>query len=185
MMARALAKAGAGRVYIAARRKEILDAAVESIGVPGVVVPLTCDVTSTESLTSAVRAVEKDVGFLNLLVCNSGVGGTKPLKPITAGMTLEEWRDAQLSIDPDDFDRTFDVNCRAVWYTSMAFLKLLDAGNKKANVEQSSQIVVTGSITAFSRKAPGGWAYAYGMSKAAVTHTVKQLSVVLPQWDIR
>ncbi|EJT81214.1 rhamnolipids biosynthesis 3-oxoacyl-[acyl-carrier-protein] reductase [Gaeumannomyces tritici R3-111a-1] len=183
MMARALAEAGAYRVYISGRRTEVLQAAAESIGLPGVVVPLACDVTSAESLGAAAQAVEKDVGFLNLLVCNSGVGGPPSVPQLTAETTLEEWRDAQLTVDPAEFDRTFEVNCRAVWYTSMAFLKLLDAGNKKGNVSQSSQIVVTSSVAAFNKKAPGGWAY--GMSKAAVTHAVKQLSVLLPQWGIR
>jgi hypothetical protein len=75
------------------------------------------------------------------------------------------------------------VNSTSVWYTSMAFLQLLDNGNKKGNVKQSSQIVVTSSIGGFNKKAPGGWAY--GPSKAAATHIAKQLSVVLPTWNIR
>jgi NAD(P)-dependent dehydrogenase (short-subunit alcohol dehydrogenase family) len=65
----------------------------------------------------------------------------------------------------------------------VAFLKLLDNGNKKGNVEQPSQVIVTSSIGAFNKKAPGGWAY--NQSKAAVTLAAKQLSVVLPNWNIR
>ncbi|KAL1880575.1 hypothetical protein VTK73DRAFT_5380 [Phialemonium thermophilum] len=78
---------------------------------------------------------------------------------------------------------TFRVNVSSVWYTAMAMLKLLDVGNKRQNIVQSSQIVVTSSIGGFNRKAPGGWAY--GQSKAAATHLVKQLSTVLPVWKIR
>jgi NAD(P)-dependent dehydrogenase (short-subunit alcohol dehydrogenase family) len=62
-------------------------------------------------------------------------------------------------------------------------LKLLDNGNKKGNVEQSSQIILISSIAAFNREAPGGWAY--GQSKAAATHIARQLSIVLPTWHIR
>jgi len=97
--------------------------------------------------------------------------------------TLDEWRDQQLSYDFNEFTDTFKVNATSVWYTAMAFLKLLDNGNKKGNVVQSSQVVVTSSIGGFNKKAPGG--YAYGPSKAAATHIAKQLSNVLPTWNIR
>lgn len=65
----------------------------------------------------------------------------------------------------------------------MACLPLLDRGNKVGNLGWSSQVVVTSSIAGFNRKAPGGWAY--GQSKAAATHAVKMLAVLLPTWGIR
>jgi NAD(P)-dependent dehydrogenase (short-subunit alcohol dehydrogenase family) len=180
MMAKALAQNGAAKVYIAGRRLEILKSAASSIG-PNVI-PIQCDVTSTSSLQAAASLVEQDSGHLNLLVCNSGIGGpqVKPVKPET---TLDEWVDQNLANDYGAFVNTFAVNAAAVWYTTMTFLKLLDRGNKKGNVSQTSQVVVTSSIGAFNKKAPGGWAY--GQSKAAATHAVKQLSVTLPQWNIR
>ncbi|KAK3316326.1 hypothetical protein B0H66DRAFT_291588 [Apodospora peruviana] len=182
MMAQALADAGAARVYIVGRRVDVLQAAASSINRPAVVVPLYCDVTSKISLESIVSVVENDMGFLNLLVCNAGVGGPQ-VKPPGPDTTIDEWREAQLSHDFDDFTNTFKVNATSVWYTAMAFLKLLDSGNKKQNVLQSSQVVVTSSIGGFNKQAPGGWAY--GPSKAAATHIAKQLSSVLPTWDIR
>ncbi|KAK3381585.1 hypothetical protein B0H63DRAFT_209196 [Podospora didyma] len=182
MMANALAEAGAARVYIVGRRVDVLQAAAASIGRPSVVVPLYCDVTSKISLESIVSVVETDMGFLNLLVCNAGVGGPQVRAP-GPDTSLDEWRDQQLSFDFDEFTNTFKVNATSVWYTSMAFLKLLDSGNKKGNVVQTSQVVVTSSIAGFNKKAPGGWAY--GPSKAAATHIAKQLSNVLPTWNIR
>jgi NAD(P)-dependent dehydrogenase (short-subunit alcohol dehydrogenase family) len=68
----------------------------------------------------------------------------------------------------------------------MAFLGLLDAGNKQnpeGEYGVSSQVVVTSSIAGFNKSAPGGWAY--GPSKAAATHIAKMLSLVLPNWGIR
>src|SRR3569833_96834 len=180
-MARALAEAGAEKVYIVGRRVEVLQAAAVSIGKP-CVVPLYCDVTSKVSLESIVSVVETDAGYLNLLVCNSGVGGPQ-VKPPTDETTLDEWREQQLAVDMDEYNNVFKINTTAVWYTTMAFLKLLDYGNKKGNVAQSSQVVVRRSIAAFNKKAPGGWVY--GQSKAAANHVVKQLAVVLPKWDIR
>ncbi|KAK0628892.1 rhamnolipids biosynthesis 3-oxoacyl-reductase [Bombardia bombarda] len=182
MMAKALADAGAARVYIVGRRVDVLQAAAASINRPAVVVPLYCDVTSKISLESIVSVIDTDVGFLNLLVCNAGIGGPQVPAPGPT-TTLDEWRDQQLSFDFDDFTNTFKVNATSVWYSTMAFLKLLDKGNARKNVAQSSQVVVTSSIAGFNKRATGG--SAYGASKAATTHIAKSLGVVLPRWNIR
>ena len=182
MIARALAEAGAHKVYIVGRRLDVLHAAATSIGYPTVISPLYCDVTSKISLESIAAVIESDVGYLNLVVANAGVGG--PQVPWPGPTTsLEEWRDQQLAQDFDDFTHTFKVNTCSVWYTAMAFLKLLDNGNKRANLEQSSQVIVISSIASFNKKSPGG--IAYGASKAGSTHLAKQLSSVLPTWNIR
>ncbi|KAI8224231.1 hypothetical protein K4K57_010044 [Colletotrichum sp. SAR 10_99] len=180
MMAKALAANGAEKIYILGRRKEVLEEAAASVG-PNVV-PLVCDVTSKDSLRAAAAAIEKGSGFLNLLVCNAGVGGPQ-VKAAPAEMTAAEWAEQHLAHDTADYSRVFDVNVTSVWYTTMALLSLLDLGNKKGNLFQSSQVVSTSSIGAFNKKAPGGWAY--GQSKAAATLLIKHLSSNLPQWNIR
>ncbi|KAF9875950.1 hypothetical protein CkaCkLH20_06396 [Colletotrichum karsti] len=180
MMAKALAANGASKVYILGRREEVLQSAAASIGPSAV--PLVCDVTSKPSLLSAAAAIEKESGFLNLLVCNAGVGGPQVKAP-PAEMTAAEWAEQHLAHDAADYTRVFDVNVTSVWYTTMAFVKLLDLGNQKGNLFQSSQVVSTSSIGAFNKNAPGGWAY--GQSKAAATLLVKHLSANLPRWNIR
>ena len=65
----------------------------------------------------------------------------------------------------------------------IAFLGLLDKGNKKGNVEQTSQVIGTSSIGGFNRAVPGG--YAYGQSKAATTHLMKQMATGLVPYGIR
>lgn len=188
MMARALAHGGAARVYIVGRRVDVLQAAAASIARPSVVVPLYCDVTSKVSLESVVSVVETDVGHLDLLVCNAGVGGPQVRAPVPGVTALDEWRDAQMAVRVEEFNGVFAVNSTSVRFTAMAFLKLLDAGNRKGRGAAggegvSSQVVVTSSIAGFNKAAPGGWAY--GPSKAAATHIAKMLSVVLPTWGIR
>lgn len=194
MMARALVAGGATRVYIAGRRADVLQKAADSLNTTDttVVVPLTCDVTSVESLTSLVGSITKDTGYLNALICNSGIGGPQVPAPVTATMatpekpptSLKEWREANLAVPMADFTQAFAVNASSVWYTTIACLELLEHGNHKENsLGWTSQVVVTSSIGGFNRKAPGG--YAYGQSKAAATHAVKQLGVVLPTWGIR
>ncbi|KAI0146340.1 NAD(P)-binding protein [Xylariaceae sp. FL1272] len=180
MITKALVANGA-KVYVLGRRLEVLKEAVETIGSPDVV-PITCDVTSVESLAAAASSVKEQSGFVNLLVCNSGIAGPYGIKA-TATTTLDEFVDANLAIPFDEYRDTFAVNTAAVWYTTMSFLKLLDAGNAAGNVEQKSQVVAVSSIGGFNKVNTGG--FAYGQSKAACTHLAKQLSVALPKWDIR
>ncbi|KAL7622175.1 hypothetical protein AAE478_007678 [Parahypoxylon ruwenzoriense] len=181
MISKALAANGAARVYILGRRLANLAEAAKHID-PEIVVPLQCDVTSTESLQKVAREIEEKEGFVNLLVCNAGIGGPYGSRP-KPETTLDEFVEANLSIPAEDYTKTFAVNTSAVWYTAISFLKLLDAGNKKGNVEQWSQVVAVSSIGGFNKVNTGG--FAYGQSKAACTHLIKQLSVALPQWNIR
>lgn len=180
MMAKALAQNGAAKVYIAGRRLQALQDAAASIG-PNVV-PIQCDVTSKEDLTRAAEQIKAEAGFLNLLICNSGISGPHP-GPFTKETTLEDFAARNMALGFDDYVQTFAVNTAAVWFTTMAFLPLLDAGNKKGNVAQTSQVIITSSIAGLNKLAPGGWAY--GQSKAAAIHAMKHLAAVLPQWHIR
>lgn len=180
MITKALALNGAAKVYIAGRRLEVLQEAAASVG--SNVIPIQCDVTSKEQLTKAVDYIRQDAGFLNLLVCNSGIGGPQ-VKPVKEETTIAEWAEQNLAHSVEDYTHTFAVNASSVWFTSMSCLTLLDEGNKRGNVQQTSQIIVTSSIAALNKKAPGG--YAYGQSKAAATMAAKHLSIALPKWKIR
>lgn len=180
MFVKALVKNGAAKVYIAGRRLEVLQEAAASVG-PNVI-PVQCDVTSKESLQEAVKLVEKDSGYVNLLVCNSGITGPSA-SALTPETTLEEWADNNFALDMDKYVETFAVNTAAVWYTTLAFLKLLDQGNKKKNVTQQSQVVITSSIAGFNKTSTAGWAY--GQSKTGAILAAKQLATVLPRWNIR
>ncbi|KAI1755455.1 hypothetical protein F4782DRAFT_405723 [Xylaria castorea] len=127
-MAKALATSGAKKVYILARRKELLDEAAkahESLR------PLVCDVGSKESLQAAVDVVAKEVGYVNLVIANSGVGG--PEARYHPDLTLSELRQRLFDdVSMDDFTRTMHVNVTGAFFTMLAFLELLDAGNKNA-----------------------------------------------------
>lgn len=126
--------------------------------------------------------VTKEDGFINVLVANSGIQGPnlEGLKPTS---TLAEIQEFLWKSDIEDFTHTYRVNVSAVFYSAIAFLPLLDAGNKKGNVEQKSQVITTSSIGGFNRMPLAG--YAYGTSKAAVTHLMKQFSTALAPHGIR
>ncbi|KAG8530449.1 uncharacterized protein KY384_004951 [Bacidia gigantensis] len=181
MMTKALALNGAHKVYIVGRRKEALEAAAKE-SPHGNIIPIAGDVSSKQDLQAVADQVKSEVGYLNLLIANSGIGGpqTKLLKDIKS---IDELQSEIWNLDSQSFTNTFNVNVTAAFFTIAAFLNLLDAGNKKGNVEQKSQIITTSSIGGFNRQPPGG--FAYGLSKAAATHLAKQLASVLIPYDIR
>lgn len=182
MMAKALALNGAHKVYIIGRRKEVLEAAAKE-SPHGNIAPLVGDVTSKDALQSIVSHIGKEVGYINVLIANSGIEGPASTS-ITPETSLEDYQSALWNQPFDEYTDTFAVNTSAVFFCIVAFLKLLDAGNKKGNVEQKSQVIATGSIAGFNRGIPWG-GYAYGQSKAATTLLVKQMATNLVPYDIR
>lgn len=156
MITKALAANGAAKVYILGRRLNTLQEAASSIG--SNVVPVTCDVTSVDALKEAVSQIEQESGFINLLVCNSGIGGPYGNRP-NPETTLDEFVKMNLEAPIEEYTKTFAVNASAVWYTTMSFLKLLDAGNARKNMEQMSQVIAVSSIGGFNKINTGGFAW--------------------------
>ncbi len=149
----------------------------------GNIIPIQGDVTSQESLAAAAQKVRDDVGYVNLLVANSGVVGPKATE-LKTDASLAELQEFLLSIPMNEVTGVFNVNFSGVLYTVAAFLDLLDLGNKKGNVTQQSQVITTGSIAAYARSAEIG--FAYNGSKAAVTLMMKMLATYCgPKYGIR
>ncbi|ORY55248.1 short chain dehydrogenase [Pseudomassariella vexata] len=193
MMAKALANAGAKKVYILGRRKDKLDAAASETPA---LIPLECDVTSKESLQSVVDFITIDTGYINLLLANSGVVG--PTKRYDPNLSISELRKSIFEdVSMDEFTQTFHVNVTGAFFTMMAFIELLDAGNKNALKggfgaplkaggpvpSIQSQIITTASIAAYSRATFS--TPAYSGSKAAIAHLTKHASSNLVKYGIR
>lgn len=182
--ARALDANGAKAVYIVGRREETLKEAAKT-AVNGTIKPIVGDVTDKESLTKVADQVRDEQGYINLLFANAGVSGPKHAAILKEGRedgskpSVAEFQKAMFEPNFDDFSFATNVNNTAVFYTAIAFLDLLDAGNKQRNVPQDSQIIVTSSIAGFSRQLAAS--FAYSSSKAAVTHLVKMLSTYFAQ----
>ncbi|KAK3897657.1 hypothetical protein C8A05DRAFT_19614 [Staphylotrichum tortipilum] len=194
-MARALATNGAKRVFLLGRRLDVLEETCKEH--PSIFAPIKCDVTSHASLQAAVDQIAAETGFINLLLANSGISGatsgwnpTLPLSEVRVKMFAGQ-------AIMDDMTSTFNVNVTGAFFTIVAFLELLDAGNKKA-VEGGfgapltpgsdvpsiqSQVIVTSSISAYSRMAMSIPAYA--ASKAAILHLTKQASTSMARYGIR
>ncbi|KAK7402566.1 hypothetical protein QQX98_011671 [Neonectria punicea] len=168
-------------VYIIGRRKGYLENAAKTAK-HGNIHPIQGDVTSKADLENAVSVVKEAHGFVNIVFANAGIGGPS-LKELPENPTISQFRNHLWNWDQDYFAQTFAVNTTGAFNTVAAFLELLDEGNKRRNVQQRSQVVVTSSIGAFNRAPALG--YAYGGSKAAVVHIFKQLSTSLGQFGIR
>src|SRR5262249_44479578 len=94
-VALSLARAGAA-VAVLARSADPLTEVVEAItGAGGRALACAADVTDRAAVESAVRRVEGELGPIDLLVNNAGVGG--PVGPLAAS-------------DPDDWWRCVEVN---------------------------------------------------------------------------
>lgn len=181
MMAKALAANGATKIYILGRRKEALEAAANKSGFTDVIVPIVTDVTSKDSLKAAVEQISSEVGFINVIIANAGIVG--PRHALSPETSLEEFQSQLWTSSFSDILGVLATNTAGVWFTAVAFLGLLDAGNKRGNVTQTSQIICIGSVGGFNRQTPGNFTYA--QSKAAVTHLTKQLATVLVPYGIR
>ncbi|KAF8858433.1 putative Rhamnolipids biosynthesis 3-oxoacyl-reductase [Acephala macrosclerotiorum] len=184
-VAKALDANGAKAVYIIGRREETLKKAA-SQGINGTIIPIVGDVTSKFSLSSVAERIQKEQGFINVLFANSGIIGvdiSKTSLPKDRKPTVKEFKDAMWEPSIEDFTQAFHVNVSGVFYTTLAFLELLDEGNKRGNVEQKSNIIVTSSIAGFSRAIAAG--VSYSASKAGTNHLVKMLATYFSDYKIR
>ncbi|KAF2173410.1 hypothetical protein M409DRAFT_61834 [Zasmidium cellare ATCC 36951] len=189
MIATALEHNGA-TVYILGRREEVLQTAARQNAKHGKIVPIKADVSDKSSLQAAVDRIEKEVGYINLLVNNSGTLGRRhnvlprpaSFQPLDSKWTqsadghdfssLDQVRDFLWKDEVEDWDKILRVNVSGIWFTSVAFLGLLGKGNEKGNVVQKSQIVTVGSIGAFIR-----------MQRPTIL--AKMLATNFVQWGIR
>ncbi|KAF8515280.1 short chain dehydrogenase/reductase [Gautieria morchelliformis] len=176
MMATALEKNGA-TVYIVGRRKEVLEQAAKENAyyhckTHGRIIPLQGDVTSRESLLSVVSTIESQTGYINLLVNNSGLYGPVVSYP-TSTDNIVDLQKRLWESPPELFQKTFEVNDTAIYFTTVAFLDLLAKGNKHGGIP---------GVSSQGRPTPG---IAYTLSKAAAIHLGKVLSNVLIDYNIR
>lgn len=182
MMAKALAANGAKKIYIVGRRLEKLQAAAKDAEHSNIV-PLQGDVTSKESLAAMAEQVQREEGYISLLVCNSGTVG-----PLVEGFSetasVAEIKKYVWAWDMKQLNSTFELNVTAAFFTVLAFLELLDAGNKTGCLDGTkSSVLITASIAGFMRSLSTGLAYT--TSKAAAVHLVKVLATYFGRHQIR
>jgi 3-oxoacyl-[acyl-carrier protein] reductase len=153
-IARELASAGA-RVAVAARtRAQVEDVAREVDGVA-----LEVDVTDRAAVERMVAETEQQLGPIDLLCANAGIGGN-----------AEFWES-----DPDEWWRVFEVNVLGVYLSTRTVIPgMLERGR--------GRIVITGSGAGYL---PGASNTAYTSSKAAVNRLGETLALALKETPVR
>ncbi|CZS98497.1 hypothetical protein WAI453_005767 [Rhynchosporium graminicola] len=183
MATQALAANGA-KVYITGRRMEALENAAKTHSPSsggGQIIPIgPCDVTKKEDLENLVKELEKKEKFINVLVCNAGISGpkaepksedAKELKEtLLQGESFQEWSE------------TFNTNVSGVYFTTVAFLPLLQAG-LPTHGDLSSSVIVISSMSGIMRHAQGH--FSYNAAKGATVHLSKLMSYEFQKAGIR
>jgi NAD(P)-dependent dehydrogenase (short-subunit alcohol dehydrogenase family) len=158
--ARVLAREGA-KVGLAARRVDALQSLAREIrSAGGVAAVAQLDVADVASISTAVGAIERELGRIDVLVNNSGTSIVKP----TLEYTEQDW------------DAVVDVNLKGAFFvaTEVARRMRTDArGGSIINIESILSFRQTGHIPA------------YVASKAGLTQLTKTLALELARHNIR
>lgn len=157
MAARGLLQAGA-RVYIASRKSDAVTAAVAELEEFGTVTGLSADLSTEAGCKAFADEIKAREDRIDILVNNAGA---------TWGAPLEEFPAAA-------WDRVFDVNVKAPFFLTQAFLPLLE---KSGSQDDPARIINIGSIDAIHT--PQHEAYSYGPSKAAIHQLTRVLAAKL------
>lgn len=154
-IALALADAGAD-IAVAVRRSGTGEELAEVIrGMGRRAIEVTMDVIDLSQVRAAVGQVATEFGRLDILVNNAGLGPENPAEDVTE----------------EDFDLTFDVNVRGLFFASQAAARIMFDQAYGRIVNLSSQA----GLVALPTEA------IYCASKAAVTHLTRCLAV---EWGV-
>ncbi|KAI0008786.1 NAD(P)-binding protein [Xylariaceae sp. FL0662B] len=186
MAAQALSANGA-KVYITGRRKEVIENAAEKHQPPsgnGQIIPIgPCDVTNKDDLERLATDLSKKEKYINLLICNAGVAGPKaePEHSEADDLKAELWNNE----DPRHWQETFDTDVTSVYFTTVAFLPLLQAAiEPKGPLEPySSSVITISSMSGIMRHAQGH--FSYNTAKGATVHLTKLMSAEFQKAGIR
>ncbi|KAK2052494.1 NAD(P)-binding protein [Colletotrichum caudatum] len=185
--AQALAANGA-KVYITGRRREVLEqsarvhgSAQEVIASGGQIIPLAMDVTSKDSIESAVDRISETDGYVNVLVNNAGVWTTKPDAGPEDGP--EKFGSSMFGQSIDLWQRAFLVNTTSIYFVTAAFLPLL-AKSVSSPTCRMGCVINTTSNSGQLRMSEGSQ-LAYNVSKAASVHVTRQLAFDLSHENIK
>ncbi|WP_419486731.1 SDR family NAD(P)-dependent oxidoreductase [Chryseobacterium bernardetii] len=167
-------------VYVGSRDLQKGEAAVEQLG--GLTKAIQLDITDSESIHAAVEIVEKEHGYLTLLVNNAAVSHAG-----TPGRTLEEIMGAQrASIAPiSELKKVWDTNVFGTLALTQSFLPLLHKAPSARIVTVSSAL---GSLTINSNPENpyrSNFDAMYGASKTALNGIFLSLAIELENTGIK
>jgi len=128
---------------------------------------------SLEDLVSQVEAKEK---YLSLVVAAAGMSGPKGFSDMSGAAQLKKnlWQESV-----EDWNSTYDTDATAVYFSTVAFLPLLQVAPK----EHNSSVIVIFSMSGLIRNAQAH--FAYNAAKGATAHRSKMMSKEFASTSIR
>jgi sorbose reductase len=162
-VAEAYSQAGA-QVAVAARHSENLGKVAKEIAAAGGgrVVPICCDVTQPDQVTSMLDQVTAELGGIDIAVCNAGIITVTPMLELL----LEEFQNIQ------------NTNVTGVFLTAQA------AARAMVRQGHGGVIINTASMSGHIINIPQQVGH-YCASKAAVIHLTKAMAVEFAPHKIR
>ena len=155
------AEAGATVVIAARNEKKSAEAAQEIEAAGGRAVAVTSDVSDRAQIERMVDTVTSDVGPIDVLVNNAGIG----------------FHADALALEDSEWNRLFGINLEGVWMTS----QIVGRGMTRRT---SGSIINIGSISGLIINRPQ-WHSPYGISKAAVHHLTRSLAAEWSRYGVR
>lgn len=157
-LAKVLAQGGC-KVGVLARRQEQLDELVKSITDSGqIAISAVADVADREATHTAIRRLTEQLGPVDLLVANAGVGAPTTVNPVNFSA----------------FEKMYRVNVFGVVHA-------LDAVLPEMMARKSGHVAAVSSLAGY-KGLPGEWGYT--SSKAAVNNLMEGLRVQLREYNI-
>ena len=165
--AKTLAKAGAAVVLAGRRMERLKTLRAEIQGDGGEAHVVTLDVNDCDSIKSAVAHAETEMGTIDILINNSGVGTTQLLTEVTE----------------EDYDFVFGTNTRGAFFVAQEVGKRMIARSKGAapGTFTGGRIVNIASMAALKPLSRIG---IYAMSKAAVVHMTRSMALEWGRYGI-
>lgn len=166
--------------------------------------------TDLESVKAAAAQIEKETGYVDVLINNAGVIGPKNGQEIYKAESIQQLSETMVS-GWDGWGSALAINTQSVIGVSATFLPLLEAANirrgwapgkvtgagkpREHDTSKLSQIgadldddrlahiITVASVASYMRWVSAG--LAYNASKAAAAHLGKMMSTFLSEWGIR
>ncbi|MFB9991283.1 SDR family oxidoreductase [Deinococcus oregonensis] len=132
------------------------------VGAGGQAIYVTCDVSEPQSVQQAIEAAVQQFGRLDIVMANAGINGV--------------WTPIE-KLQPEDWDRTLDINLKGTYLTvhfAVPHLKAAGGGS----------IIITSSVNG-NRTFSSPGASAYSTSKAGQVAFMKMMALELGRDNIR
>ena len=143
----------------------------------GQIIPIgPCDVTSKSELESLVKSIESKEKYLTLLIAAAGISGPKGHPDTSDASKLKSQLWAE---EVDSWNQTYSADVTSVFFSTVAFLPLLQA----APQGQNPSVIVISSMSGLMRDSQAH--FSYNAAKAATAHLSRMMSKEFAKTGVR